>query len=167
MKRLAIVSLVLVAACGGGDKDPKAGISMAVPNEAEKVAEDLAITTTDGSMTLAVRGDSLRLRLSDATREKVRSELDTAKVDGDGFGARIAKAVKSKVAQGIGMEMTIALSSIKAARLEGDRIVLESKETGKELFDGTQSNGKALVESFSNADAKKLVDFVQRRLGTP
>ena len=166
MKRLAVVSLLALMACGS-DKKEKEPAVMSMPSAQNAGPEDIAVTTTDGSMTLAVRGDSLRLRLSDATREKVRSELDTSKVEGDGFAARIKKAVKSKVAAGIGMEMAIPLSSIKTARLEGNKLVIESKQTGKALFDGTQANGKALVEAFSPDDAKKLIDYINGKIGTP
>jgi hypothetical protein len=166
MKRLAVVSMLAVMACGGDQKENVPAV-MSMPSAQSAGPDDIAVTTTDGSTTLAVRGDSLRLRLSDATREKVRAELDTSKDEGDGFAARIKKSVKSKVAAGIGMEMAIPLAAIKAARLEGNKLVIESKDTGKALFDGTQANGKALVDAFSADDAKKLIDYLNRKIAKP
>ncbi|MEI6812707.1 MAG: hypothetical protein WCL36_00850 [bacterium] len=164
MKRLVAVSVLCVVACGGSDTPTKDTVVMSMPSAQRTEPEDIAITTTDGSMTMAVRGDSLRLRLSDATREKVRAELDTSKVEGNGFGARISKALKSKVSAGIGVEMAIPLSTIKDARLNGSRLVIESTQTGKELFDGTQAGGKPLGDAFSSEDAKRLIDFLQTKI---
>jgi hypothetical protein len=60
--------------------------------------------------------------------------------------------------------MAIPLSTIKDARLNGSRLVIESTQTGKELFDGTQAGGKPLGDAFSSEDAKRLIDFLQTKI---
>ena len=155
-------SLVLLAACRGGNEN--AGVSMSKPAENHE-PDAIAIVTTDGAMTLAVRTDSIRMRLSDSVLAEASKGLDSSTSKEDGFGASIEKFVKKQVKSGLGMELTVAISSLKDARVEHGAIVLESKAgSTKTVFDNTKVDKKPLLESFSAADAEHFVKAVRERI---
>ena len=158
-------SLLLLVACRGGAE--KEGVAMS--KSAENRAPDaIAIVTTDGSMMLAVRADSIRMRLSDSVLAEASKGLDSSTAKGDGFSASIEKFVKKTVKSGLGMELTVAISTLKDARVEHGAIVLENKSgSTKSVFSSTKVDKKPLLESFSAADAERFVKAVKERIVSP
>lgn len=164
MKNFILFSLLVVsAACFGGGKD-KDGFRFAKKTEDARPVDDIAIVTTDGAITLAIRADSLRLRFSDSLQKVVDKDLDTAKVEGNGIGANIAKMVKKQVASSLAGEMSTPLGDIEDARYENGTIVfVYADKSRKQPFGNTKTNNKPLMSSFSVADAERFVEYVKGR----
>ncbi len=163
--RLFVASLIVLASCSS--RDDTEGMAMS-KREDTKSPDAIAIVTTNGSMTLAVRNDSIRMRLSDSVLAKASKELDTSTAKGNGFGASIEKFVKKQVKSGLGMELSLAISTLKDARVEHGAIVLESKSGDtKTVFDNTDVDKKPLLQSFSAADAERFVTVVKERIAKP
>jgi hypothetical protein len=164
MKRtvFAFSLLVFGAACTGSHDNT---VSFPAGNASATESDDIAITTTDSSMVLAVRHDTLRARLSDKVRAKVGAELDTSKVKGDGFGASIEKFVKKSVNKGLGAEVSEPLSDFSDAKVENGTLLIIPKDKSKsQAFDRTKANNKPLMQSFSQADAENFAAYIRARL---
>lgn len=157
---LALLALAAsLAACGG---DSNVDVNMSGP---ARGPDDLAITTTDGGMTLAVRADSIRMRIADSVRNKVAAELETDKADtGSGFSAWLARKAKSVAAKGMNVEMSVPISNVEKAAVENGAIVLTFRAGAPNPFSGTKSNKRPLLESFSAPDAEKFVAMVQGKI---
>ena len=148
-----------LAACGG---DANVDVNM---SGRARGPDDLAISTTEGGMTLAIRADSMRMRLADSVRNKVTAELQDGKADtGAGFGAWVARKAKSVAAEGMNIEMSVPLADVEKAELDGHRIVLTFRSGVANPFASTKVNQTPLLEAFSAEDAGKFVAMVQATL---
>ena len=157
----ALALAVSLAACGRGG-DANVDVNMSGP---ARGPDDLAITTTSGGMTLAVRADSMRMRLADSMRNKVTAELRTDNADtGAGFGAWIARKAKSVAADGMNLEMSVPIADVEKATVENGRIVLTFRSGVANPFEGTKVDKTPLLEAFSAADAEKFVAMVRAKL---
>ena len=101
MKQRAFAILIMLSTVGCFGRSDKT-VSYSSNTAAVKMPDAIAITTTDGSMVLAVRHDTLLMRFTDKVRADVSGKLDTSKVKGDGFGASIEQFVKNSVDKEIG-----------------------------------------------------------------
>ena len=158
LKALVLVALVvIVGGCGSKEK-----VEFSKASAAPRGAEDIAIVTTDGGITMSIRSDSIRLRFSDSLLTKINKDLDTEKVEEKGFGGEIAKMVKKQVAASLGGEMSTPLGDIEDAKVESGTIVfLYADKSKKQPFGNTKSNDKPLMRSFSQADAEKFVAYIK------
>jgi hypothetical protein len=159
IKTFALVALILAA---GACSDSKEKVEFSKASAAPRGAEDIAIVTTDGGITMSIRSDSIRVRFSDSLITKINKDLDTTKVEEKGFGGDIARMVKKQVAAGLGGEMSTPLGDIENARVENGTIVfVYADKRKKQPFGNTNSNDKPLLSSFSQADAEKFVGYIR------
>ena len=158
LRTFALVAIIVTAgACNSKEK-----IEFSKAPSASRGADDIAIVTTDGGITMSIRSDSIRMRFSDSLLTKINKDLDTAKVEAKGFGGDIAKMVKKQVAAGLGGEMSTPLGDIEDARVENGTIVfVYADKSKKQPFGNTKSNDKPLMSSFSQADAEKFVTYIK------
>lgn len=160
LKTAALIALVAVAGACSTESKNKVEFSKA-PAEA-RGTDDIAIVTTDGGLTMSIRGDSIRLRFSDSVRAKINKDLDTAKSEDKGIGGDIAKMVKKTVATSLGGEMSTPVGDIQDAKVENGTIVFKyADKRKKQPFASTNTNGKSLLSSFSQADAEKFVAYIK------
>jgi hypothetical protein len=166
MKNLMVLPLLAAAVgCFGGESKSAPVAMSKAPADGKRPADDIAIVTTDGAMTMAVRADSIRMRFSDSSRKEINKDLDTSKVQGNGFGASIEKMVKEKVQTGFAMEVTTPVSELEDARYEDGGIVLVYRDKSKKSpFSGTSVNNKPLLKSFSQQDSEKMVAYLKSHL---
>jgi hypothetical protein len=156
---LALAVLVAVAGACFGSKDK---VEFSRTSSAPRGADDIAIVTTDGGVTLAIRGDSIRLRFSDSVMAKLNKDLDTAKNVDEGLGSHIATMVKKQVASNIGGELSMPLGDVEDAKYENRTIVfVYADKSRKQPFANTKSNDKPVMSAFSPADAEKFVAYVK------
>lgn len=162
VRALAILLLVSTEACfGRTDKT----VSYSSNSDAVKMPDDIAITTTDGSMVLAVRHDTLRVRLSDKVRSDASGKLDTSKVEGDGFGASMERFVKNSVDKGLSTEVSEPLSDFNDAKVENGTLIIVPRDKSKSPpFDHTKVNNRPLMQSFSPSDAEGFAAYVRARI---
>jgi|GEM_PF-3872269 len=164
MKQRAFAILIMlstVACFGRSDKT----VSYSSNTAAVKMPDDIAITTTDGSMVLAVRHDTLRVRLSDSVRSEASGKLDTSKVKGDGFGAGIERFVKNSVDKGLSTEVSEPLSDFNDAKVENGTLIIVPRDKSKSPpFDHTKVNDRPLMQSFSKSDAEGFAAYVRARI---
>ena len=159
LRRVALVALAAVAGACSGSKE-KVEFAKA-PVEA-RGTDDIAIVTADGGITMAIRGDSIRLRFSDSVMAKINKDLDTTKNEDKGIGGDIAKMVKKQVASSLGGEMSTPLGDIEDARVENGTIVfVYADKAKKQPFANTKTNNKPLMSAFAPADAEKFVAYIK------
>jgi hypothetical protein len=153
------------------DEAPAGGVTLSrstMPASDDSLAAgDVRIVTTDGSIDLALVGDSISSGLSPAAVEKVRRETDTAAVTGTGFGAEMEKMVKGTVQGAIGTRASIPLSAVRAVRYDGEKLVFEWNGAPPKLFVNAKVNGKPLLASFAPDEARRFADAVNARKGRP
>jgi len=170
-RALALLSLVVAAACGRGDhpRVDVAGSNVTLDTTAARAAADeplgpgdVRVTSTDGAVILSLVGDSVRMQLSDSLRDKVKSELDSSK---DGFAGLITRSVSGIVSNAMGFVVRVPVRDIEDVRYEDGQIKLRSRG-GKGNFsmggdkDGKDGKGHA---SFSPADGERFVAAVKAR----
>jgi hypothetical protein len=164
MRRLPRLLLLLtVAAACGGDR-PKGNVVINSTDGA-KQPDDLAITTRDGVI-LGVRHDTVRVRLSDSARAKVKQEVakETSDTSGFGIGSFIARKVGDAVAKTMDMELSVPVSSIKSVTQEDSSVRFVMRDGSKGLGFGNNSKSKGTIGSFAPADVEKFVKFLQPKL---
>lgn len=162
VRAFAVLILVSTVACfGRSDKT----VSYSSNSDAVKMPDDIAITTTDGSMVLAVRHDTLRVRLSVKVRSDASGKLDTSNVKGDGFGANIERFVKNSVDKGLSTEVSEPLSDFNDAKVENGTLIIVPRDKSKSPpFDHTKVNNRPLMQSFSPSDAEGFAAYVRARI---
>jgi hypothetical protein len=153
------------------DEAPAGGVTLSrstVPASDDSLAAgDVRIVTTDGSIDLALVGDSISSGLSPASLEKVRRETDTSAVTGTGFAAEMEKMVKGTVQGAIGTRASIPLSAVRAVHYDGEKLVFEWNGAPPKMFVNAKVNGKPLLASFAPDDARRFADAVNARKGRP
>ena len=166
-KALLLAALVVIASCRHGDEEPKVPVSVSRATDTTAArplaAGDIRIASVDGSIDLAMIGDSISGGLSLATLAKVRQKTDTGAVTGTGFGASIEKMVKASVRSAIGTRMGVPVSSVKDVRYDGKRIVFDWNGKAPTDFANAKVNNKDVMASFGADDAQRFVDAVHAR----
>ncbi len=159
----AVALVVILAACGGGDS--KSSIAASTP-EGPRAADDLAITSHDGGMVLAIRHDTIRMRLSDSARATAKTEMAKATADtsGGSIGNWIKAKVVSTVEKGMQMEMSVPVTGVKLLVREDSSIRFEMKDGKSVVGFSSKSKSKGTVGSFKPDDAEKFVAFVKPKL---
>ena len=126
-------------------------------------AGDVAIVNTDSSVEMAVVGQSIVVRLSDKTMNRIRQETDTAAVRDSGIGGSIERLVKSTVRSALNRQVTYPVSQVNDARYENGEIKLIVDGRQPALFTNTKVGGRRLMESFRPEDAERFVTAVNTR----
>jgi hypothetical protein len=124
---------------------------------------DVRIVTEDNGIDLALIGDTISSGLSQAALAKVRSETDTSRVSGSGFGASIEKMVKGTVSSAIATRVSFPLSAVKDVRYEAGALRFDWVGEPPKVFSSTKVNGKPILESFRADEAQRFVDAVRAR----
>jgi hypothetical protein len=177
MTLFALGAAMLAFGCSTGsdtaarDETPAAGVTLSrtkLRASNDSLAPgDVRIVTTDGSLDLALVGDSISSGLSPASIEKVRHETDTAAVQGSGFAADMEKMVKGTVQGAIGTRASIPLSAVREVRYDGEKLVFEWNGAPPKLFVDAKVNGKPLLASFAPDEARRFAGAVNARKGKP
>ena len=179
VRTLVVLSSALVAvACSGADYDPSKGATntggsgISVSSRADSLpaspatvgGDSVAITTTDGSVVLALARDTVAMGLSPAALAKVRRETDTTG-GGNGIGALIERTVKSGVASMLRRRIAVPVTDIEDVRYEAGAIRFSfRRDPGALNFEEVKVNDRPSLESFREADARLFVDSVRARL---
>ncbi|GAB1343411.1 hypothetical protein [Gemmatimonas sp.] len=183
-----LIAVALLAACGGdkrertsefgvegasesdasGDANGDAnggGVRVTTgANDSTALADaDVQITSTDGSITLAVLHDSVVMQLSDSLRQSVKDQVDSSTSSaGDGMGAALAKVVGSAVSAAVTSAMGIAVkapaSQVKDLRYENGRLFF--KVEGSNVKFNTKGSNNSNGAPFTEADAKRFIEAV-------
>ena len=157
--RLLPLALVL-AACGSGDTSFKVN-----DDPARRSADDMHIVTRTGEMVLAVRGDSVRMRLSDSSRKAAAAKIARSTTDtSGGVAAWISAQVGSVAQKGIGLEVSVAVSSIASVEAKDSTVTIVTKGgTGIRFFGvGGKSDGR--IGGFLPSDAEQFATYLRPRI---
>ena len=175
LRLAACVLPIALAACSHGEAEH---VSFSSSDTARALPplgpEDVAVTSTDGAVMMAVVGDTVRMQLTDSLRDHVRSEVEhsVAKDSSDGIGGMIARtvggAVSGAVSGAMGFVVRVPVQDVEDIRYEHGRIMFSTR--------GTRGDGHISIESrgphdgndssggrFSEADGRRFVEAVQRR----
>jgi hypothetical protein len=135
-----------------------------------RLPEEVRILTRNGAAFMSLRGEEVVAGLSDSLREVVAMEMKREMPkDGSGLGGMISDAVRSGVEKLLDKEITVPVSDIRDIDYRGNRIVIVYKDRNhKRLldFDTIKNSDEALLEQFSEQDARRLVDAVRVKIVT-
>lgn len=168
---IALTALASLAACGRKDDDaenrPETPITAqrrTASTPLDSLREgDIRIVSQDNGIDLALIGDTISTGLSPFALAKVRTETDTSKVSGTGFGASIEKMVKGSVSSAIATRVSFPISAVRDVRYEGGALKFDWVGKPPQVFGSAKVNGKPVLESFPPAEAQRFVDAVRAR----
>jgi hypothetical protein len=168
---IATVSSLLTAACFG---DRSSGRTRDVRFSSRDSTRtlgpgDVQIASIDSTIELAIIGDTVFTGLGKKVLDEVRQKTDTAAVAGNGFAAGIEKMVKSTVANALGSQLLIPVSSIEDVRYNDGRLQMIGRDGGRmRFFENSRSNGRRVSDSFNPDDAERFIKaFRARKIATP
>jgi hypothetical protein len=175
---LPIVATVLLgsglAACSVGD-DEGTRVSFSPTDSARALPlgeDDVAVTSTDNTVVLALIGDTVRMQLSDSLRRSVAAGVDSSITNETGaLGGMIARTVGKTVAGAMGFVVRVPVQEVENVRYEDGRIRFESHGNVKFSMDGRpgRANGgddhgeKGSGARFSEEDGRRFVEAVKER----
>lgn len=178
---LCLVPLALVACSSGADRGDL-GVSFPSDDSARALPplgpEDVAVTSTDGALTLALVGDTVRMQLADSLRQRVQAEVaQSVGKDSGGLGGMIARSVGTVVGGAMGAVVRLPVQDVENLRYADGRIQFRSRGnlriamSGRDGADpGQEGEGRNAGDDagrdgarFSEADGRRFVEAVQRR----
>jgi hypothetical protein len=131
---------------------------------------DVAVTSTDNTVVLALVGDTVRMQLSDSLRRSVAAEVDSSITSETGaLGGMIARTVGKTVAGAMGFVVRIPVQEVENVRYEDGRIRFESEGNVKfsmgDRPNRTDGDGdeKGSGARFSEQDGRRFVEAVKQR----
>lgn len=167
--------IAALAACGGDTRDPApaggtdtgAGLSVSTgTNDSTELAgAAVKITSTDGTITLAVLRDSVVMQLSDSVRQSVSAKVDSSTtVDaGEGMGGALASmvggAVRAAVTSAMGVALRAPASEVSDLRYENGRLFFKVKGGNVKFIGGGSASGDGAA--FAEADARRFIEAVE------
>ena len=163
-----------LAACSvGGDDGTRVSFSPTDTARALALGEgDVAVTSTDNTVVLALIGDTVRMQLSDSLRRSVAADVDSSITNETGaLGGMIARTVGKTVAGAMGFVVRIPVQEVENVRYEDGRIRFESRGNvkfsmgdGNERSEGNDGgNDKGNGARFSEEDGRRFVEAVKQR----
>jgi hypothetical protein len=130
--------------------------------------EQIRILTTNRAAFLSLRDDHLVAGLSDSIRQLVSIEMKKKTETRAGVGAMIENAVRSGVEKLLEKEIAVPVSEIRDIDYRGNRIVIRYRHgepPGVINLESIKSDGnRTLLQQFSEADARRLVEAVRVRI---
>jgi len=125
---------------------------------------DASLRTHDRQVALLLTGTDVVLQLTDRGLSQVRADVRHGDGDQAGLGSRIvAEVLSAGVGELLDHAIAAPLSTLRRARVEGSRLVLENRE-GADLFADMEVNGRHPMEEFSPAEARRFADAVNRAI---
>ena len=138
---------------------------------ADSVAAVVSRQSADGAIaTLRTRDRHVALLLSDTTvvlqftdrgLDHVTTQLSD-EAQGAG-GRKLARVLGAGLVELLDHGIAYRLSALRAARADGDRLVLEDHD-GHRVFAGTEVNGRRVMDDFSPAEAERFAAAVNRAI---
>lgn len=128
--------------------------------------DDVRIKSVDGVLVMSLIGDTVRMQLSDSLRNSVAAEIrkDGEKdSDKSGIAAMVTKSVAGVVQNAMGFTVKTAAKDIKNLRYEDGHIRFDLKDGDAKVK--LNSDGKGENATFTEADAKKFIDAVNKKAG--
>jgi hypothetical protein len=170
---LVLAASVGLAACsvGGDGDDVRVSFSADDSARAPVLGDgDVAVTSTDGAVVLALVGDTVRMQLSDSLRQHVRATVDSeVGQEAGAIGGAIAKAVGKTVAGAMGFVVRVPVDEVENVRYEDNRIRFETRHNTKFSMGGPRhgddGDGRENGAQFSEADGRRFVEAVKARQG--
>ena len=164
-----------LAACSvGGDDGTRVSFSPTDTARALALGEgDVAVTSTDNTVVLALIGDTVRMQLSDSLRRSVAADVDSSITNETGaLGGMIARTVGKTVAGAMGFVVRIPVQEVENVRYEDGRIRFDSHGDVKfSMGDGNErprgdvggGSEKGNGARFSEEDGRRFVEAVKQR----
>jgi hypothetical protein len=125
---------------------------------------EVRITSTDGSITLAVLRDTVIMQLSDSLRQGVALQVDSAtRAKDDGVGGMIANmvgsAVKAAVSTAMGVALRAPASQVTDLRYENGHLTFKVDGGSVKFSAKGKSDGSGAP--FAPEDAQRFMEAVQ------
>ncbi len=125
---------------------------------------DASLRTRDRQVALLLTNTDVVLQLTDRGLSGVSADIRRGDGDREGLGSRIlAHVLSAGVGELLNHGIAAPLSTLRRARVEGSRLVLENRE-GADLFADVEVNGKQPMEEFSPDEARRFADAVNRAI---
>ena len=140
---------------------PPSDTSWIVPRVPLSLARQ-SLPTRDAQAEVLLMDTTLVLQFTDRGLSRLKASVrDSAPQD---VGQRLlARMVGSALGEMFDHGIAYNLRSLRGARVEGNRLVLEDL-AGKRVFDHVEINGRDVMDDFSPADASRFAAAVNRTL---
>jgi hypothetical protein len=169
---LSLSVLALGVACGGESREQPASDKVAVQfsREGKEVTEqqegDVKITSTDGTLILAVIADSVVIQLSDSLRQSVADSVSAGTKNAGGMGAIIGNAVSAAVSTAMGFKVHVPAKNVENLRYENGELHFDVKGGTVNMNSGSAKKGsKSNGGRFAEEDARRFIDAVKAAQG--
>jgi hypothetical protein len=122
----------------------------------------MIITTEDGGAQLSLEGSTIQLRLSEKALAVADEKLE--KKTGTGLGGVIASAVKTGVRAALNQVVEYDVSDIEDVDYTRGRLVFRYADGRRQprSLDTFKLNGKSVLSSFSETDARAFIEEFRR-----
>lgn len=169
MKLAHLVCLTSVFTVGAtGCKKPPAAQARQVERPAIERNDQIAITTRDGNVVLALtKSNAIAMRLSDSLRQHVDAEIakDFARDKAESaLGRWVQRTTATLVSKGMGMEFTMPVTEIEDVRYEDGEIRFEYRSERRLKFHSFKSDGRSPMTEFAPEDAERFVEVVRETI---
>lgn len=135
----------------------------AVPRVPLSYAE-ARLRTRNRAVEMLLTDTDVVLQLTDRGLSDVRADIRRGDGEAKGAGSRIlAHVLSAGVGELLNHGIAAPLATLRRARVDGSRLVLETRE-GHDLFADVEMNGTRPMQDFSPADARRFADAVNRAI---
>ena len=132
-------------------------VAWVVPREPLGIA-DATLRNRDRTVAVLLNDTTLVLQLTDRGLDRINHEISSDSTSG--IGSRfLARLLGAGVVGLLDHGIAHRLSALRAARVEGTRLVLENLE-GERVFADVDVNGRPVMDDFSAAEAARFAAAV-------
>ena len=151
---VAIAASLVLSACERGSNRDRSDATFSPRDTSRALGPgDVRILNSDGSIEVAVIGDSIVTGFGPRVLAEIQRSTDTAAVGGSGIGAGIEKFVKSTVASALNHQIKYAVVDVQDVRYEDGKLQLFWKDGSRmKLFESTKTNNRPISESFDGRE---------------
>lgn len=166
-----LVCLTSVVSFGlTGCKKSQAAQDRVVERPAVEQNDQIAITTEDGNVVLALtKANKIAMRLSDSLRQHVDAEIakDFARDRAESaFGRWVQRMTATVVSKGMGIEFSVPLKEIEDATYENGEIHFEYRSDRRLKFHSFNRDGRSPMTEFRPDDAERFVEAVRNAIAS-
>jgi hypothetical protein len=119
---------------------------------------DATLRNRDRTVAVLLNDTTIVLQLTDRGLDRISHEIESDSTKGIG-GRFLARLLGAGVVGLLDHGIAHRLSALRAARVEGNRLVLENRE-GVRVFADVDVNGRRVMDDFSPAEAERFATAV-------
>ena len=165
LRTLAAANALLLAAAAPATAQLQVSARVPAPDSVAWVVAreplgvaDATLRNRDRTVAVLLNDTTIVLQLTDRGLDRISHDIENDSTNGVG-GRLLARILGAGVVGLLDHGIAHHLSALRAARVEGTRLVLENRE-GKRVFADVDVNGRRVMDDFSPAEAERFAAAV-------